>query len=93
MSHAAGDEVMRYRVWLALASSSNHSYDCSLVHSELSWWGLKRSLHLQLHVAHMHHCSHYSVRCPGHLLSIVLLAVGKTRAPASVRHQLEDKRP
>jgi hypothetical protein len=32
----------------------------SLVHSELSWWGLKRSVHL--HVAHTHHGSHYSVR-------------------------------
>jgi hypothetical protein len=30
----------------------------SLVHSELSWWGLKSSLHL--HAAHMHYGGHYS---------------------------------
>jgi hypothetical protein len=33
---------------------------CSLVHSELSWWGLKSFLHL--HVAHTHYGSHYSFR-------------------------------
>jgi hypothetical protein len=38
------------------------SHACSLVHSELSWWGLKSSLHL--HVAHTHYCSHYSVSSP-----------------------------
>jgi hypothetical protein len=32
----------------------------SLVHSELSWWEFKTSLHL--HVAHTHNGSHYSVR-------------------------------
>jgi hypothetical protein len=36
-------------------SSGMHSYACSLVHSELSWWGLKSSLHL--HVAHIHYGS------------------------------------
>jgi hypothetical protein len=54
-----------------LDSSSNHSYACSLVHSELSWRGLKSSLHL--HGAHMHCGSHYSVRSPYHL---VFLAAG-----------------
>jgi hypothetical protein len=44
------------------SSSGIHSFACSLVHSELSWWGVKSSLHL--HVAHMHYCSHYSVRSP-----------------------------
>jgi hypothetical protein len=43
-----------------LSSSGIYSYTCSLVHSELSWWGLKSSLHLQ--VAHTHYGSHYSVR-------------------------------
>jgi hypothetical protein len=33
---------------------------CSLVHSELSCWGLISSLHL--HVAHTHYGSHYSFR-------------------------------
>jgi hypothetical protein len=47
-----------------LDSSSIHSYACSLVHSELSWWGLKSSL--QLHIAHMHCGSHYSVESPYH---------------------------
>jgi hypothetical protein len=36
------------------------------VYSELSWWGLRRSL--PLHVAHMYYCSHYSVRFPYQLL-------------------------
>jgi hypothetical protein len=44
------------------SSSGIPSYACSLVQSELSWWGLKSSLHL--HVAHMHYGSHYSVRSP-----------------------------
>jgi hypothetical protein len=49
--------------WQGSSSSSGiYSYACSLVHSELSWWGLKS--YLQLHVAHMHYCSHYSVRSP-----------------------------
>jgi uncharacterized membrane protein len=49
--------------WLDSSNSSGiYSYACSLVHSELSWWGLKSSLHL--HVAHMHYRSHYSVRSP-----------------------------
>jgi hypothetical protein len=47
-----------------LDSSSIHSYACSLVHSELSWWGLKSSL--QSHIAHMHCGSHYSVESPCH---------------------------
>jgi hypothetical protein len=34
------------------SSSSIHSYVCSLVHSELRWWGLNSSMHLQ--VPHMH---------------------------------------
>jgi hypothetical protein len=53
-------QVVRYRgsehglLWLD--SSTIHSYACSLVHSELSWWG---SLHL--HVTYLHYCSHSSV--------------------------------
>jgi hypothetical protein len=44
--------------------SSIHSYACSLVHSELSWWGLQSSLHS--HVAHFRASggSHYSVTSP-----------------------------
>jgi hypothetical protein len=42
------------------SSSGIDSYACSLVHSELSWWGLKSSLHL--HVGHTHYGSHYSFR-------------------------------
>jgi hypothetical protein len=42
------------------SSSGIYSYACSLVHSELSWWGLKSSLHLR--VAHTHYGSHYSFR-------------------------------
>jgi hypothetical protein len=40
------------------SSSGIYSYACSLVHSELSWWGIKSFLHL--HVAHTHYGSHYS---------------------------------
>jgi hypothetical protein len=36
-----------------------HSFACSLVHSELSELGLQSRL--QIHVAQMHYCSHYSV--------------------------------
>jgi hypothetical protein len=39
-----------------------------LVHSELSWWGLKSSLHLR--VAHMHYCSHYSVGSPYQVVNV-----------------------
>jgi hypothetical protein len=39
-----------------------HNYACSVVHSELSWWGLRNSR--QLHVAHVQLCSHYSGRPP-----------------------------
>jgi hypothetical protein len=38
----------------------SYGYACGLVHSELSWWGLKSSLHL--HVAHTHYGSHYSFK-------------------------------
>jgi hypothetical protein len=41
------------------SSSSSDIYAC-LVYSELSWWGLKSSLHL--HVAHTHYGSHYRFR-------------------------------
>jgi hypothetical protein len=41
------------------SSSGTQSYACSLVHSDLSWWRLKSSMHS--HVAHMHLCSDYSV--------------------------------
>jgi hypothetical protein len=44
------------------SSSGILSYACSLVHTGLSWWGLKSSVHL--HVAHEHHGSHYSVISP-----------------------------
>jgi hypothetical protein len=33
--------------WL---DSSIHSYACSLVHSELSWWGLESSWHFMSHI-------------------------------------------
>jgi hypothetical protein len=40
----------RYTVQAGQKRRRHHSYACSLVYSDLSWWGLKRSLHL--HVAH-----------------------------------------
>jgi hypothetical protein len=43
-----------------LQRSSIHSYACSLVRNQLSWWGLQSSLHL--YVAHVHYGSHYNVR-------------------------------
>jgi hypothetical protein len=64
--HAAGDEVASVARFDRLDSSSSsssggiYSYACSLVRSELSWWGLKSSL--QSHVAHTHYGSHYSFR-------------------------------
>jgi hypothetical protein len=42
------------------SGSGIHSYARSLVHSELSWWGLKSSLHLP--VAHTHYGSQYNNR-------------------------------
>jgi hypothetical protein len=58
-----GDEVANVARFGRRDSSSSgggvHSYACSLVQSELSWWGLESSFHL--HVAHMHCGSHYSI--------------------------------
>jgi hypothetical protein len=48
---------IRVQLATTMHSSGIHSYACSLVHSELSWWGLKSSMHS--HVARLHHCSHH----------------------------------
>jgi hypothetical protein len=40
-------QLMSDQLWRADSSSSSssfHSYACSLLHSELSWWGLKSSI-------------------------------------------------
>jgi hypothetical protein len=64
--HAAIDEEASVARFGRLDSSSSGNYSCacsvdsSLVHSELSWWRLKSSLHL--HVAHTHYGSHDSSR-------------------------------
>jgi hypothetical protein len=36
------------RFGLLHRSSGIHSYACSLVHTERSWWGLESSLHLHV---------------------------------------------
>jgi hypothetical protein len=54
----AVEAVARFGRLDVSSSGGIYSYVCSLVHSELSWWGLKSSLHL--HLAHTHYGSHYS---------------------------------
>jgi hypothetical protein len=71
MPYQLAKAVMARFGWL---DNSTHGYAFSLVHNELSWWGLKSSLHL--HIAHMHCGSHYSVRSPSSYHALLICHIG-----------------
>jgi hypothetical protein len=56
-----------------------HSCACSLVHSELSWWGFNS---MYLHTAHMQYCSHYSVDLCQSLACVSVLFYLQCRSPS-----------
>jgi hypothetical protein len=59
--------------------SGIHSCACSLVHSELSWWGFNS---MYLHTAHMQYCSHYIVDLCQSLACVSVLFYLQCRSPS-----------